>query len=166
MVDANRNPARFRMKDPKVGALSRNFTAPLRSKYKKGPKAIPADYHNMDEVSLEIQCVSIGDVAFVGVPGELCCELGQEIKWHSPFRRTFIAYNSTAYFSYMGHANMLTAGGYEANSQRFSARSGLVLLKTASDALFDLRETIFPTEGTEKYPDNLNTPLVNIPQNW
>jgi len=165
LVDSSRNPSRFLLKDAKTASCIRTFTVPLREKYRRKPNAIPADYHDMDEVTLEIQCVAVGDVCFVGVPGELCCELGQEIKWHSPFRRTFIAYNSTAYFSYMGHANLVAAGGYEANSQRFSARGGLALLNTASDALFDLREEIFPSEGPEKYPDGQITPLVRIPAN-
>ena len=99
--------------------------------------------------------------SFVGVPGELCCELGQEIKWHSPFRRTFIAYNSTAYMSYMGPANFLVAGGYEAVSQRFSARGGLALLNTAVEAMFELREANYPSEG-EPYPDQCSGDIVNI----
>ena len=115
-----------------------------------------------DDAELEIQCLSIGDVCFVGVPGELCAELGQEIKWHSPFRRTFIAYNSTAYFSYMGPANFLVAGGYEASSQRFGARGGLRLVSTATDALFELRESLYPSEGEEAYPDDCADTLVNI----
>ena len=153
------------MKDAKVGSCIRTFTVPLRSKYRRNPKRLPEMYLGRDDVELEIQCVCVGDFCFVGVPGELCCELGQEIKWHSPFRRTCIAYNSTAYFSYMGHANMLAAGGYEAFSQRFSARGGLTLLQTASDAMFDLRETVFPSDGEEKYPDALETPLVCLPPN-
>lgn len=165
LVDVTRNPGRFLMKDAKVGSCIRTFTVPLRSKYRRNPKRLPEMYLGRDDVELEIQCVCVGDFCFVGVPGELCCELGQEIKWHSPFRRTCIAYNSTAYFSYMGHANMLAAGGYEAFSQRFSARGGLTLLQTASDAMFDLRETVFPSDGEEKYPDALETPLVCLPPN-
>ena len=97
---------------------------------------------------------------------ELCAELGQEIKWHSPFRRTFIAYNATAYFSYIGPANFFVAGGYEAFSQRFSARGGLELVKTSSDAMFDLREELYPSEEAgDPYPDNCPDTLVNIPPN-
>ncbi len=164
IVDSARNRGRFGMNDAKVGSCIRTFTVPLRLKYRNQPDRLPAEYMGKDNVTLEIQCLAIGDICFVGVPGELCCELGQEIKWHSPFSRTFIAYNSTAYFSYIGHANMLVAGSYEANSQRVSARGGLALLKTASDAMFELREMIFPSDG-EPYPDCLETPLVNIPEN-
>ena len=40
-------------------------------------------------------------------------------------------------------------------SQRFSARGGLALVQTAVDAMFDLREELYPTdpEAGELYPD-------------
>jgi len=162
LTEACRNPARFGMPEAKVGSSIRTFTVPLRKKYRNNPERLPAPYLGKDDATLEIQCIAVGDVCFVGVPGELCAELGQEIKWHSPFRRTFIAYNSTAYFSYMGPANFLVAGGYEGSSQRFTARGGLELVKTASDAMFDLHEELYPSEGDEPYPDNCSDQLVNI----
>ena len=162
ILEATRSPRRFDMPDAKVGSISRTFTVPLRLKYRNNPKKLPKPYLGSDTVTLEIQCIAIGDVCFVGVPGELCAELGQEIKWHSPFRRTFIAYNSTAYFSYMGPANFLVAGGYEGMSQRFTARGGLELVKTASDAMFELREMLYPSTGEEAYPDNCPDSLYNI----
>ena len=56
--------------------------------------------------------VSIDDVAFVGVPGEMTNELGLKIKWHSPYSRTFIAYCATDYSGYISTANQVAAGGY------------------------------------------------------
>jgi neutral ceramidase len=166
IIDAQRNPGRFFMKNARVGALIQTFRVPLRKKYCNQPERLPAKYLNQDEVTLEIQCLAIGDVCFVGVPGELCCELGQEIKWHSPFRRTFIAYDATAYFSYICPGNFLVAGGYEAVSQRFSARGGLALLNTATNAMYELREKLFPdADQVEPYPDYLDPPLVNLPPN-
>lgn len=166
IIDAARNPARFNMPQCLLGSSIRSFTVPLRNKYKNCPKRLPAEYLGSDDVSLEIQCFAIGDICFVGVPGELCCELGLEIKWHSPFRKTFIAYNATAYFSYIVPANFMVSGGYEAVSQRFSARGALKLLNCASDAMFELREKIFPEdEKEEPYPDYLDGALVNIMPN-
>ena len=163
MLEARRNPLRYRLdKEAKVGSCIRTFTVPLRKKFRNNPAMLPKPYLGRDDVTLEVQCVSIGDICFVGVPGELCAELGQEIKWHSPFRRTFIAYNSTAYFSYIGPANFLVSGGYEGASQRFSARGGLKLLETAADAMFDLRESLYPSQSDDPYPDDRFLPLVNI----
>ena len=81
----------------------------------------------------------MGDVAFVGVPGELLAELGQEIKWHSPYRKTFILYCSTAYFAYLCHGNALLSGGYEPWTQLCDSRSGLKLVNAAVDGLYDLK---------------------------
>lgn len=162
MLEARRNPLRYRLEEARVGSSIRTFTVPLRGKFRNDPSLLPNPYLGRDDVTLEIQCVSVGDICFVGVPGELCAELGQEIKWHSPFRRTFIAYNSTAYFSYIGPANFLVSGGYEGTSQRFSARGGLKLLETAVDAMFDLRESLYPSRHDDPYPDDLFPPLINI----
>ena len=162
MIDAPRNPGRFEMTDAKVGAKSKFVRVPIR-KRKKG--AIPTYYDGKDALDLEMQVVAIGDICFVGVPGELCCELGQEIKWHSPFRKAFIAYNATGYLDYIGHANMLVSGGYEGNCQLFTAKCGLMLLTGAADAMFELRDELYPTEDGEIYPDCVNTALVNIPAN-
>ena len=162
LIDAARNPGRFGMPDAKVGAKSKFVRVPIR-KRKKG--AIPTYYDGKDALDLEMQVVAIGDICFVGVPGELCCELGQEIKWHSPFRKAFIAYNATGYLDYIGHANMLVSGGYEGNCQLFTAKCGLMLLTGAADAMFELRDELYPTEDGEIYPDCVNTALVNIPAN-
>ena len=104
-------------------------------------------------------------MAFVGVPGELVNELGLEIKWHSPYRRTFIAYCSTDYFGYIATENQVAAGGYEPQLQRFASRDTLRLVETARDALFDLRARLFPEDnaGEDPYPDNLSLPLLNLP---
>ena len=116
---------------------------------------------------MELQILSIGDICFVGVPGELCCELGQEIKWHSPFRKAYIAYQATGHVGYIGSVNMMISGGYEGNSQQFDSRCGLALVNGAVDGMFELRESLFPVpEGVEdSYPNYLKGPLVNIPAN-
>lgn len=162
MCDAPRNPARFLMKEAKVGAKSKIVTVPLR---KKKVERLSAYYEGREALDLEIQIVSIGDCCFIGVPGELCCEIGQEMKWHSPFRKAWIAYNSTAYLSYIGHANMLVSGGYEGGAQYFTARGGLALVNTAVDAMFELHDELYPQEDGDIYPDNHIPQLVNIPAN-
>ena len=132
-------------------------TSRLRAKYRK--------IYGRDDTEMELQLLAIGDIALVGVPGEIVTELGLEIKWHSPFKRTFIAYCATDYFGYMSTANQVAAGGYEPHSQRYASRDTLKLVVTARDGLFDLREAMFPQDGDgeDPYPDNLSMPLVNLP---
>ena len=60
---------------------------------------------------------------------------------------------------------MLVAGGYEGNCQLFTARCGLLLLTGATDAMFELRDELYPQEEGEIYPDCVSSTLVNIPPN-
>lgn len=154
VIDIQRDARHFMMKSPRVGGVIRTFTTPLRKQWAKKLRK--------DAETLEVQCVSIGDVAFVGVPGETVNELGLEIKWHSPFNRTFIAYCATGYFGYISPPNFVAAGGYEGKHQRFAARDVLKLVETARDGLFDLHAALFPeaSAGGEEYPDCVELPLV------
>ena len=154
VLDIQRDQRHFVMASPKVGGVTRTFTTPLRKQWAKKLK--------LDEVALEVQCIAIGDVAFVGVPGETVNELGLEIKWHSPFKRTFVAYCATGYFGYIAPPNFVAAGGYEGKHQRFASRDVLKLVETARDGLFDLYVALHPeaSEGGEEYPDCVELPLV------
>ena len=163
-VDVLRNPARFIFRKPRTAALSRTFRSKVRNKFRG---KLYDGYKDAAEIEMEVQCVAIGDVCFVGVPGELSAEIGQEIKWHSPFRRTYIAYMSTGCFEYQSEPSALVAGGYEPMWQWFNARHALNLLTAAEDAMFELRPKVFPEDAGrgEPYPDFVDYPRVNIPQN-
>ena len=161
IIDTFRNPTRFVFKKPKTGATSRRFTCRVRGRYRKnfyGSKT------PVESIEMEVQVISVGDVCFVGVPGEVSCELGQEIKWHSPFRRAWIGYMATGSYEYQSEPNALIAGGYEPKWQLFEARHGLKLVAAAEDAMFALRENMFPEDSNpgDPYPDNLDHKLVNI----
>ena len=163
IIDSRRNRNRFTLNEPKLGGDVRTFTVPIRRRYLE---KVPPEYKGKKDVTLEIQTLAIGDICFVGMPGEVCCELGMEIKWHSPFRKAFIAYYSTSDFSYMAPANFLVSGGYEGSTQQFGSMGGFELVKTAIDSMFSLHQELFPVpENEEPYPDNQNQPLVDIPQN-
>jgi hypothetical protein len=60
-----------------------------------------------------VQAVSIGDVAFVGVPGEFFTALGQEIKRRSPFRYTYIFELANDYIGYIPDKAGFDRGGYQ-----------------------------------------------------
>ena len=157
IIDIQRNMQRFMMDRPRVGGRIDVVNAKLKSRWRK--------VYECDTLPVEIQCVSIGDVAFVGVPGEFANELGLEIKWHSPYRRTFIAYCATDYIGYMSTANQVAAGGYEPQLQKPLAREALKMVCASEEALFTLRSSLFPEDdvGEDLYPDNQNLPLVNLP---
>ena len=157
ICDIQRNAGRFVLDKPRLGGGIATMESRLRAQYRK--------MFGCETAKMDIQVLSIGDIAFVGVPGELVNELGLEIKWHSPFKRTFIAYCSTDYFGYISTANQIAAGGYEPQTQHFLSRDSLRLVMVARDALFDLRERMFPEDGRgeDPYPDDTVRPIVNLP---
>jgi neutral ceramidase len=61
------------------------------------------EMHKTQDVvdSLEVMVIRLGDVAFVGLPGEIFAEFGMEIKAESPFKNTIVmglANDARAYF--------------------------------------------------------------------
>lgn len=55
----------------------------------------------------------IGEIAFVGVPGELFTGLSLEIKRQSPFRYTYVVNVSNGHFGYMPDRHAYALGGYQ-----------------------------------------------------
>jgi hypothetical protein len=97
-------------------------------------------YAGKDAAEAELQILSIGDIALVGVPGELLCSPGLEIKWNSPFRKTFILYNSTAYLSYLPPANYFKQGGYEVDCCHFEPEETFKIIFETIKTLNKLKE--------------------------
>lgn len=156
-LDIQRGDQRFLLKEPKVDALFASLDVPLNARYR--------DLCGKDSWRVEFQCLAIGDVAFVGLPGELTSALGLEIKWHSPFVRTFVAYNSTDYLSYVLPLHETCSGGYEPQLQKIRSRYSLNAVLCAQEGLIALRERLFPTPPTARdpYPDYIDPPLFNLP---
>jgi len=161
MIDACRGDDRFLLAKPRLRAAIVPFTVPMRKRFIGSRRGLGTG----DTITLELQILSIGDVAFVGVPGELTNELGLEIKWHSPYRRTWIAQLSTGTVGYISGANAFVQGGYEPKKQPFDSLGGLTIVSTAAEALAKLRRSAFPEDDTaeDTYPNNLDRPVVDIP---
>lgn len=60
-----------------------------------------------------IHVILLGDIAFVGVPGEFFTKLGMEIKRRSPFRYTYIAELTDDYIGYIFDKKAYELGGYQ-----------------------------------------------------
>ncbi|OQA84707.1 MAG: hypothetical protein BWY31_02279 [Lentisphaerae bacterium ADurb.Bin242] len=94
------------------------------------------------EVLMELQFLSLNDdICFVGLPGELLAEPGLEIKWHSPYRKMFLLYNSTGYSYYLPHGHCILEGGYEGKATFLGPRDGLKLVNAVVDGMYRLKET-------------------------
>jgi hypothetical protein len=71
-----------------------------------------------------LQVIQIGDIAFVGVPGELFAELGMEIKRRSPFRYTYIVGIANDYIGYLPDDEAFDLGGYQTWATRSYSERG------------------------------------------
>ena len=82
----------------------------------------------------EIQLLAIGDSAWVGVPGELFCQIGLDIKEQSPFAHTYVVGYANCYQGYFPTPIAYEEGGYEVNMgrwSRFTAAAGESVQETA-----------------------------------
>jgi len=77
--------------------------------------------HEPDLVDLYLTCVSFGDIAFSGLPGEPFTEIGRQIKARSPFKMTIPCCCANGYQGYFPTYDAFAEGGYEAGSARFKA---------------------------------------------
>jgi len=67
-------------------------------------------------VEMEVQAIAVGDLAFVGWPGEVFCEFGKMVKRRSPFRRTYILGYANGCVGYVPTLDAYRLGGYEVES--------------------------------------------------
>lgn len=66
-----------------------------------------------DTLKSWIQVINIGDVAIVGLPGEVFTSLGMEIKQKSPFRQTIIIQLANDAIGYIPDEKAYSLGGYQ-----------------------------------------------------
>ncbi len=65
------------------------------------------------ERQASLQVIRLGDVALVGVPGELFGRLGLEIRRRSPFRHTYVVGLANGTIGYIGDRRAYELGGYQ-----------------------------------------------------
>ncbi len=80
---------------------------------------------------LEVQCLRIGDVDVVGLPGECFTEYSLAIKKGAATRTYVVSLVNGELRGYIVTPAALAAGGYEANNAVFAPEAGAILVKTA-----------------------------------
>lgn len=86
-------------------------------------------------VSAEISVITLGDIAWVGLPGEIFAQLGLEIKRHSPFTHTFPIELCNDSIGYLPPRQVYTEGGYEAASSPFAPGDGEIVVEAVISLL-------------------------------
>ena len=91
-------------------------------------------------VDLNVVCISLGDIAFVGLPGEPFTEIGRRIKENSPFAMTIVCCNANGSEGYFPTDEALNGTGYEAASSLFLPGVAPKLVQTALRTLQELKK--------------------------
>ena len=92
------------------------------------------------EIDVAFSLLAIGPVLFIGIPGELLSELGATLKWFSPFKRTYIMYQSTDSLDYLPHPNAFLWGGFETWCGQLSPTAIRPLINAILDAAEELSQ--------------------------
>jgi len=146
-----------------VRAGTRIFEAPLRAPSPEdvawARQAVGGDMHGFDEqgldvvrayrmlrvqesglsrIPVEISALAVGDVAFVGLPGEVFVAHGLAIKEQSPFAQTFVAELCNDSIGYVPTQSAYSEGGYEATASQVVPGTGERMVDTALELLRDL----------------------------
>ena len=91
------------------------------------------------ELATAMTVVTVGNLAFVGIPGELFVELGLALKANPHFAQTFVAGYCNDLIGYIPTRAAYPEGGYEVDTARIAAGSGETIVDTALDALAAMR---------------------------
>jgi len=89
-----------------------------------------------NDINVDIQALSFGDVTIVGIPGEVYLEYGLEIKKRSPYKHTFVSeLANQESIGYIPTPEAFKEGGYEPTSALCTPEAGQKLVKVSISLL-------------------------------
>ncbi len=129
----------------RIGATyGRTDAAPMMD-YVRAQRILDVDARKGRPLDAEVQVIALGDVAWVGLPGEIFTELGMAIKQASPFRLTVVVSLANGSLGYVPDRKAFAEGAYEVVSARCAPGSGERLVEAATRQLIKLhRATAAP----------------------
>jgi len=88
--------------------------------------------------AFNVTVARLGDVAFVGLGGEVFTEIGKAIKAGSPFRHTFIITHCNGAAGYLVPKEAHVQGGYEVRTSPFAPQAADIVIREAIRRLHGL----------------------------
>jgi neutral ceramidase len=86
-----------------------------------------------------VTVAAVGEIAFVGLGGEVFNEIGQAIKKASPFAQTIVITHCNGAAGYLPISSAYGEGGYEVTSSPFAPGSDERLIREVGAMLKELR---------------------------
>ena len=96
------------------------------------------DAGKLAEVPMMVSAITVGGLAFVGLPGEPFCEIGKHIRDNSPYAVTFVCCQANGCEGYYPTAEAYDQGGYEPRNTRFPRGIGEILMETGAELVKSL----------------------------
>ena len=87
---------------------------------------------------MSITVARVGDVAFVGLGGEIFSEIGMAIKAGSPCRQTFVITHCNGAAGYLAPKGSYVEGGYEIRSSVFAPEAAEIVIRRTLHMLHNL----------------------------
>ena len=90
---------------------------------------------NLTEVLMPVSAVTVGGLAFLGLPGEPFCEIGVHIRENSPYPVTCVCCQTNSCEGYYPTAEAYDQGGYEPRNTRYPKGIGEILMEMGDELL-------------------------------
>ncbi|MGO9606003.1 MAG: neutral/alkaline non-lysosomal ceramidase N-terminal domain-containing protein [Candidatus Binataceae bacterium] len=98
--------------------------------------------HAGGELLTHTTIIALGDIAFVGIPGELFAELGLTLKSNPYFRHTFVLGYCNDLVGYIPTREAYEFGGYEVETSRVGQGAGELLTNEALANMSQIRQEL------------------------
>lgn len=109
-----------------------HLPAKVRGRLSADPNA------NLPAAPLRLSAARLGDVAFLGISGEVLTEVGLAIKEASPFPFTLVVTHCNGAHGYLPPAQLYPEGGYEVETSPFAPEAAGIVVKEAMRLLNEL----------------------------
>ena len=94
----------------------------------------------LKHVSMVASAIAVGNLAFIGFPGEPFCEIGKALREASPYPMTFICCQTNGHNSYFPTAQSYDEDGYEPRNNQFVKGTGEEFAAKCLELLWQLRK--------------------------
>ncbi len=91
-----------------------------------------------DTGPLNVTVARLGDIAFVGLGGEVLTDIGLAIKAGSPCKHTFIITHCNGTAGYLAPADLHVQGGYEVRTSKYAPQAAEEVVRQSITMLHDL----------------------------
>jgi len=88
--------------------------------------------------AMNVTVARVGDIAFVGLGGEIFSEIGMAIKAGSPCKHTFVITHCNGAAGYLAPKALHVEGGYEIRSSAFAPQAADLVVRESITMLHDL----------------------------